>query len=58
MSTVRRALNMAGAVGNGIAYVIFGLIGLTVLLFIIRWAYTEYWITTHCTMVMGTRVCH
>jgi hypothetical protein len=25
--------------------------------FVARWAFTEYWITTHCTMVLGTRVC-
>ncbi len=57
MTPVRRALDMAGAVGNGVAYVVFSVLGLAVLLFFIRWAYTEYWITTHCTMVLGTRVC-
>lgn len=25
--------------------------------FIAKWAYTEYYVTTHCTMVLGTRVC-
>lgn len=45
------------AMGNGIAYVVFGIIALIVALFLIRWAYTEYWITTHCTTVLGTRVC-
>lgn len=25
--------------------------------FLAKWAYTEYYITTHCTMVLGTRVC-
>jgi hypothetical protein len=48
---------MAHAAGNGIAYVVFGIIGLIVLMFLIRWAYTEYWISQHCTMVLGTRVC-
>jgi hypothetical protein len=54
---MRHVLDTAGAIGNGIAYVMFGLITLVVLLFIIRWAYAEYWITTHCTVVAGTRVC-
>jgi hypothetical protein len=28
-----------------------------ILLFVLRWAYTEYWISQHCTTVLGTRVC-
>jgi hypothetical protein len=43
--------------GNGIAYVVFGLIALLVIVFLIRWAYADYWTATHCTMVLGTRVC-
>lgn len=27
------------------------------LLFLLRWGYTEYWISQHCTEVLGTRVC-
>jgi hypothetical protein len=32
---------------------IVGILGL----FAIRWGITEYYITTHCTTVLGTRVC-
>lgn len=28
-----------------------------VVLFLLRWGYTEYYISTHCTLVLGTRVC-
>jgi hypothetical protein len=27
------------------------------LVFALRWAMTEYYIATHCTVVLGTRVC-
>jgi hypothetical protein len=33
------------------------ILGLGAAYFVIRWALAEYWITTHCTMVLGTRVC-
>lgn len=23
----------------------------------LRWAWTEYWVATHCTVVLGTRTC-
>jgi CHASE3 domain sensor protein len=26
--------------------------------FLLRWAYTDWYVATHCTMVLGTRVCH
>jgi hypothetical protein len=37
----------------------FLIIGALVLVvaFVMRWAYIEYYIATHCTMVLGTRVC-
>ena len=50
-------LGFANSTANGIAYAVFGLVVLVVLLFVIRWAYTEYWVTTHCTEVLATRVC-
>lgn len=28
-----------------------------IILFALRWAYTEFWIGQHCTMVLGARVC-
>jgi len=34
-----------------------GAAGAIVLFYVLKWALTEYWITTHCTMVLGTRVC-
>ena len=49
--------DITGAFANGIAYVMFGIIAVIALVFIVRWAITEYYITTHCTMVLGTRVC-
>lgn len=36
---------------------VYLILGAIAAVFIIRWAYTEYWITTHCTMILGTRVC-
>jgi hypothetical protein len=32
-------------------------VGIIVAFFAIKWGYTEYWISQHCTMVLGTRVC-
>ncbi|HLH82473.1 MAG TPA: hypothetical protein VKV38_04360 [Trebonia sp.] len=26
-------------------------------LFAARWAYAEYWVSQHCTLILGTRVC-
>lgn len=43
LNSLGRLLTVLGIVGVGY--------------FVVRWAYTEYWITTHCTMVLGTRVC-
>jgi hypothetical protein len=43
--------------GHGIGKVIIWLMIIVVAAFIARWAFTEYWIATHCTMVLGTRVC-
>jgi hypothetical protein len=28
-----------------------------IMLFALHWAYTEFWISQHCTIVLGTRVC-
>lgn len=36
---------MAQATRNGIAYAVFAIIGLILLYFLIRRAYTEYWIS-------------
>ena len=54
---MRRAADRLLAAGNGAAYMVFVLIGLVVLAFLVRWALAEYWIDTHCTLVLGTRVC-
>lgn len=37
--------------------VILWVVVAVVALFVLRWAYTEYWISQHCTDVLGTRVC-
>jgi len=34
-------------------WVVAGIVGL----FVLRWGYTEYCVATHCTTVLGTRVC-
>lgn len=47
-----------GAIGNGIAYAVFGLIVLALLLWLGSWAYHAWWVSTHCTLVLGTQVCH
>jgi uncharacterized membrane protein YdbT with pleckstrin-like domain len=57
MTIAQRVLDAAQATGNGIAYAVFAVIGLILLYFLIRWGYTEYRISQHCTMVLGTRVC-
>jgi len=36
------------AAGGAAAIIVF---------YMLRWALAGYWITTHCTMVLGTRVC-
>jgi hypothetical protein len=37
---------------------VIGITGLVIgTLFLIRWGYTEWWISTHCTTDLGTRVC-
>jgi uncharacterized membrane protein len=37
---------------------VLGIMVLVVLAyFLLRWAYTEYYITTHCQDVLGTRIC-
>jgi hypothetical protein len=45
------------ATGNGIAYIVFGLIGQVLLYFLITWGYHEWWVSTHCALVLGTQVC-
>jgi hypothetical protein len=47
---------LSGA-GNAVAYVVFGVIGLALLLWLGTWAYHAWWISTHCTLVLGTQVC-
>jgi hypothetical protein len=42
MTTAQRVLDAAQAIGNGIAYAVFAVIGLILLYFLIRWGYTEY----------------
>jgi hypothetical protein len=61
---LKEAFGRGGYVWEGLADAIpglvkvLGIIGLVLIAwFIFRWAYTEYYITTHCTMVLGTRVC-
>lgn len=54
---MRRTLDALQAAGNGLAYLVFGLIGLALLAFLARWAWASYYTATHCTMVLGTRVC-
>jgi hypothetical protein len=34
-----------------------GAAGAIVVFCILKWALAEYYIATHCTMVLGTRVC-
>jgi hypothetical protein len=49
--------DLLGAIGNGIAYAVFGLIGLALLDFLGTWGYYAWWVSTHCTLILGTRVC-
>lgn len=49
--------DVANHIGNGIAYVVFGLIALVIVAFLVRWAMADYYVATHCTLVAGTRVC-
>lgn len=39
----------------------FALVGIVVAALIcavlLKWGYHEWWVSTHCTMVLGTRVC-
>ena len=49
--------DLLGAIGNGIAYAVFGLIVLAVLLWLGSWAYHSWWVSTHCTLILGTQVC-
>ena len=37
--------------------IIIVVIAVVIVAFLLRWAYTEYYISTHCTTVLGTRVC-
>jgi hypothetical protein len=41
------------AAGNGLALISFAVIRLIIILFTLRWAAAEYYITTHCIMVLG-----
>jgi len=43
--------------GRGFAKLLVVVAVVAIVAFAARWAFTEYWITTHCTMVLGTRVC-
>lgn len=52
-----RLLDATGAIGNALAYAFFGIIALIVVYFLLKWGYSSYWISTHCTTVLGTRVC-
>jgi hypothetical protein len=52
-----RAWSALFGAGNAVAYLVFGLIGLVVLYLLITWGYHEWWISQHCTMVLGTQVC-
>jgi hypothetical protein len=36
---------------------VFGLIVLVPLYFLGTWAYHAWWVSTHCTLVLGTQVC-
>lgn len=49
--------DLLGAIGNGIAYVVFGLTVLVPLYFLGTWAYHSWWVSTHCTLILGTQVC-
>ena len=53
----QRMLSILSGTANGIAYVVFALIGLAILAFFARWAIDAYWMQTHCTQVIGTTVC-
>jgi hypothetical protein len=33
------------------------IVGVVLVFLLLRWAYVSYYIDTHCTMVLGTRVC-
>jgi hypothetical protein len=46
-----------GESGKGFAKLAVLLVIIAIGAFFAHWAYTEYYITTHCTMVLGTRVC-
>jgi hypothetical protein len=48
---------LLGAIGNGIAYAVFGLIVLALLLWLGTWAYHAWWVNYHCTLILGTQVC-
>lgn len=42
---------------RGAPGVVLAIIVVVLLYFLFRWAYAEYYIATHCTEVLGTRVC-
>jgi hypothetical protein len=50
--------DMQAARRRDMLQITLGMIGVALLLFLLRWAWAEYEIATHCTMVLGTRVCH
>ncbi len=54
---VIRPGDLLGAIGNGIAYAVFGRSVLALLPWLGTWAYHEWWISTHCTLILGTQVC-
>ena len=57
MNQVKWLADIILSLGNGLAYVIFGIIVLIILYFVITWGYHEWWVSMHCTMIMGTQVC-
>jgi len=53
----RRLADLAQAAGNGLAYLVFAAIALVILYFLVTWGYHEWWVSQHCTTVLGTQVC-
>lgn len=54
---VKRITDIMLSFGNLVAYIVFIVLGVIVVLFLADWIYTQWYVTTHCTMVLGTRVC-
>lgn len=43
---------------HDLAWVVAIILSVVVACLLVRWAYTAWYIDTHCTMVLGTRVCN